>query len=159
VRVVLGEPVVISPLDPGNRELSVRRIDVNVRGSNPKTWNSGSLFAADDTVLTADLLWSGDFVNPTTRSSAGQLLAPVITNAALVAPAGEVSVAAALTHRSVCSGGAGTGWDRGRHLAAATHRGAFRQKFARRFAPESTASIGSRSDPARFSAHEHTSCR
>jgi hypothetical protein len=96
VRVVLGEPVVISPLDPGNRELSVRRIDVNVRGSNPKTWNSASLFAADDTVLTADLLWSGDFVDPTTRSSAGQLLAPVITNAALVAPAGEVSVAAAL---------------------------------------------------------------
>jgi hypothetical protein len=96
VRVILGEPVVISPLDPGNRELSVRRIDVNVRGSNPQNWNSASNFAAGDTVLTADLLWSGDFVDPRTRSSAGQLLAPVITNAALVAPAGEVSVAAAL---------------------------------------------------------------
>ena len=96
VRVIQGEPVVVSPLDPGNRELSVRRIDVNVRGSNPKSWDSASHFTAGDTVLTADLLWSGDFVDTATRSSAGQLLGPVITNAALVAPAGEVSVAAAL---------------------------------------------------------------
>jgi hypothetical protein len=97
VRVIQGEPIVVSPLDPGNRELSTRRIDVNVRGSNPKSWDSARHFAAGDTtVLTADLLWTGDFVDTMTRSSASQLLGPVITNAALVAPAGDVSVAAAL---------------------------------------------------------------
>jgi hypothetical protein len=96
VRLIQGEPVTLSPLSPLDRQLSSRTIDVRVRGSSPGSRNDADSPVAGDTVPTADLLWTGDFVDASTRSSLGQVLGPVMTNAWLVAPAGEVSVAAAL---------------------------------------------------------------
>lgn len=97
IAMVIGRPVSVLGIDGFNRTISPGEIDIACYRAGTGADTAFAPRPPDALPLTSTD-WSGDFVDPRTRRSAGSALGEYYTNAALLADETLVSVAIGLIH-------------------------------------------------------------
>lgn len=97
IRCMIGNAVNVVNADPLNRTLSTGEVDIACRRARLES-GGPPLPRMPDAVPVERIDWSGDFVDRSSRNSAGFCFGACHTNAHIIADEAQVSIAVALLH-------------------------------------------------------------